>query len=245
MATYAAFLPLAKGDIQLGIACLIDHTNLKADATEKDIVKLCSEAADWNFFSVCVNSSNVAAAARLLRGTQIKVCSVVGFPLGASITASKSFEAERAAADGAAEIDMVINIGALKDKNYSYVKSNIEAVVKAVPNCVIKVILETSLLTEEEKERGCMLAVEAGASFVKTSTGFSTGGATVSDVKLMRAVVGADFGVKASGGIKDLNMAAAMISAGANRLGTSASVAICQAEVREDQSCHIWQNDIK
>lgn len=218
----------------MNIAGLIDHTNLKPDATEKDIIRLCREAADWGFFSVCVNSCNVAVAARFLHDTQVKVCSVVGFPLGAGVTAAKSFEAELAAADGASEIDMVINIGALKDRNNSYVKSDIGAVVKAVPGCIVKVILETSLLTEEEKERGCILAVEAGARFVKTSTGFSTGGATVSDVKLMRAAVGANFGVKASGGIRDLETADAMINAGADRLGTSASVTICQAETRKD-----------
>lgn len=218
----------------MNIAGLIDHTNLKPDATEKDIAKLCREAADWNFFSVCVNSSNVAPARRFLQGTQVKICSVVGFPLGAGITAAKSFEAELAAADGAAEIDMVINIGALKDGNNSYVKSDISEVVKAVPGCVVKVILETSLLNKEEKERGCLLAVEAGAHFVKTSTGFSTGGATISDVKLMRYAVGANFGVKASGGIRDLQTADAMIKAGANRLGTSASVIICQAGSRKN-----------
>lgn len=218
----------------MNIAGLIDHTNLKPDATEKDIAKLCREASDWNFFSVCVNSSNVAAAKRFLQGTQVKVCSVVGFPLGAGITAAKSFEAELAAADGAAEIDMVINIGALKDANNSYVRSDIGEVVKAVPGCIVKVILETSLLNEEEKERGCILAVEAGAHFVKTSTGFSTGGATVSDVKLMRSAVGANFGVKASGGIRNLETAGSMIKAGANRLGTSASVTICQAASQKD-----------
>lgn len=218
----------------MNIAGLIDHTNLKPDATEKDIAKLCREAADWNFFSVCVNSSSVAAARRFLQGAQVKLCSVVGFPLGAGITAAKSFEAELAAADGAAEIDMVINISALKDGNNSYVKFDIGEVVKAVPGCIVKVILETSLLNEEEKERGCLLAVEAGAHFVKTSTGFSTGGATVSDVKLMRSAVGANFGVKASGGIRNLETADAMIKAGANRLGTSASVTICQAGLRKD-----------
>lgn len=218
----------------MNIACLIDHTNLKPDATEKDIVKLCREAADWHFFSVCVNSANVAMAARCLQDTQVKVCSVVGFPLGAGVMAAKAFEAELAASGGASEIDMVINIGALKDGNNSHVKSDIGAVVGAVPGCIVKVILETSLLTEEEKERGCILAVEAGAHFVKTSTGFSIGGATVSDVKLMRSAVGAGFGVKASGGIRDLETANAMISAGANRLGTSASVTICQAASQKD-----------
>lgn len=229
-----ASMPRTKGEAHLNIASLIDHTNLKPEATEKDIAKLCREAADWSFFSVCVNSSNVAVATRFLQGAQVKVCSVVGFPLGAGITAAKSFEAGLAAASGASEIDMVINIGALKDGKNSYVKSGIEAVVKAVPGCIVKVILETSLLTEEEKERGCLLAVEAGAHFVKTSTGFSTGGATVSDVKLMRSAVGANFGVKASGGIRDLKTADDMIKAGANRLGTSASVTICKAESLKD-----------
>lgn len=212
----------------MDIASFIDHTNLKPDAVSADIAKLCGEAAAWKFYSVCVNSCHVEAASRLLSGTGVKVCSVVGFPLGAALSGAKACEAELAARNGASEIDMVINIGALKEGSDSFVKDDIGAVVRAVPGCVVKVILETALLTDEEKKRGCMLAVQAGAHFVKTSTGFSSGGAVLSDVELMRGAVGPSFGVKASGGIRDYETAAAMINAGANRLGTSASVSICE-----------------
>lgn len=219
-----------KGVFYVSLAGFIDHTNLKADATSADIAKLCLEAADWQFYSVCVNSSHVAAAARLLSGTGVRVCSVVGFPLGASLSGAKACEAKQAAEKGASEIDMVINIGALRECYDSLVTDDISAVVRAVPNCLVKVIIESALLTEEEKKRGCLLAVKAGAHFVKTSTGFSTGGATVSDVGLMRSVVGPHIGVKASGGIRDYSAAVAMINAGASRLGTSASVAICEKD---------------
>lgn len=212
----------------MNIANFIDHTNLKPDAREADIAKLCAEAALWKFFSVCVNPAYVRPAYRFLENEGVKVCSVVGFPLGAGVSAAKAFEAERAAGDGASEIDMVINIGALKDGKDVFVREDIRSVVKAVPERIVKVILETSLLTDEEKIRGCLLAAEAGAHFVKTSTGFSDGGAVIHDVKLLRKTVGADLGVKASGGIRNGRTAAAMISAGANRLGTSASVAICK-----------------
>lgn len=212
------------------IARFIDHTNLKPDASEKDIVRLCREAAEWNFCSVCVNPCNVAASARLLKGTGVKVCCVVGFPLGAAAPRTKVFEAGLAVADGASEIDMVINIGALKDGKDGFIAEEIKSVVEAVPGRIVKVILETALLTDDEKKRGCLAAVTAGAHFVKTSTGFSTGGATVGDVDLMRRVVGADFGVKASGGIRDFETAMAMVRAGANRLGTSISVTICKEE---------------
>lgn len=215
----------------MDLAKFIDHTKLKPDATSKDIEKLCREAAEWQFCSVCVNSCHVAAAARLLSGTGVKVCSVVGFPLGASFSGAKAYEAELAAKSGASEIDMVINIGALKDGNDSYVMDDIGAVVDAVPGCLVKVILETALLTEEEKRKGCLLAVRAGAHFIKTSTGFSSGGATVSDVELMRSVAGPSIGVKASGGIRNYETAAAMIAAGADRLGTSASVSICEKQL--------------
>lgn len=214
----------------MGIAGFIDHTNLNPEAVFKDIDKLCREAAEWGFYSVCVNSCHAASAVRLLSGTRVKVCSVVGFPLGASISGVKAYEAALAADNGVSEIDMVINIGALKEGGDSFVAADIRAVVRAVPACLIKVIIETALLTEEEKRRGCMLAVGAGAHFVKTSTGFSLGGATTADVKLMRGIVGPSFGVKASGGIRDYAAAAAMIKAGASRLGTSASVSICKKE---------------
>lgn len=214
----------------MSLANFIDHTNLKPDATSADIAKLCHEAAQWKFYSVCVNSCHVAAAARHLSGTGVSVCSVVGFPLGASLSRAKAYEAELAAEKGASEIDMVINIGSLKEGDLSLVTEDISAVVRAVPGCLVKVIIETALLTDEEKKRGCLLAVKAGAHFVKTSTGFSIKGATVSDVKLMRSVVGSHIGVKASAGIRDYAAAAAMINAGASRLGTSASVAICENE---------------
>lgn len=215
----------------MDIARFIDHTNLKPDAVGKNIVELCREAAEWHFYSVCINPVYVVTAVRLLQGTAVRVCAVVGFPLGACIAGAKAYEAELAVNNGASEIDMVISIGALKDKKNDFVRKEISSVVRAVPGRTVKVILETTLLSDEEKRRGCMLAMEAGAHFVKTSTGFSTGGASVADVELMRGVVGVAFGVKASGGIRDLETAAAMIKAGANRLGTSASVEICQKKL--------------
>jgi deoxyribose-phosphate aldolase len=206
----------------------IDHTLLKPEATEEDIRKLCGEAKEYHFYSVCVNSSYVELAAMELAGSDTKVCAVVGFPLGAMDLNSKAFEADQACLHGAAEIDMVIHVGALKEGRYDYVSNDIAAVVSVAADydAKVKVILETCLLTKDEIVKACELAVQAGAHFVKTSTGFSTGGATVEDVALMRATVGDKAQVKASGGIRDIEKAKAMIAAGADRLGTSASIAI-------------------
>ena len=208
------------------IARTVDHTLLKPNATQEEIAKLCEEARAYCFASVCINPSYVALAARLLSGSGVKVCTVVGFPLGSTTPTVKSIESRDAMANGADEIDMVINIGALKSGNDAIVLDDIRAVREATRGRVLKVILETALLTAEEKVRACLLSKQAGADFVKTSTGFSGGGATVEDVKLMRQTVGPMMGVKASGGIRDTATAQAMISAGATRLGTSASVAI-------------------
>jgi deoxyribose-phosphate aldolase len=208
------------------LAAFIDHTLLKADATVADIEKLCAEARECKFYSVCVNGSRVAEARHFLEGTDVKVASVVGFPLGAMSSDAKRFETEAAVDDGAQEIDFVLNIGRLKDGDDKYVLRELCDVVEAADERTVKVILETCLLTPEEKIRAGQLAVESGAHFVKTSTGFSAGGATVDDVKLMRETVGPKFGVKASGGIRDTQTALAMIAAGATRLGTSAGVAI-------------------
>ena len=208
------------------IARTVDHTLLKPNATQEEIAKLCEEARTYCFASVCINPSYVALAARLLRGSGVKVCTVVGFPLGSTTPTVKSIESRDAMANGADEIDMVINIGALKSGNDAMVLDDICAVREATRGRVLKVILETALLSNEEKVRACLLSKQAGADFVKTSTGFSGGGATVDDIKLMRQTVGPMMGVKASGGIRDTATAQAMISAGATRLGTSASVAI-------------------
>jgi deoxyribose-phosphate aldolase len=208
------------------LAAFIDHTLLKADATAKDIEKLCAEAREHKFFSVCVNGSRVAEARHFLDGSGVKVACVVGFPLGAMSTDAKRFETEAAIDDGAQEIDVVLNVARLKDGDDKYVFRELCDVVEAADERTVKVILETCLLTDEQKIRACRMVVESGAHFVKTSTGFSTGGATLADVKLMRATVGQEFGVKASGGIRDLKAALAMIEAGATRLGTSAGVAI-------------------
>jgi deoxyribose-phosphate aldolase len=209
----------------------IDHTLLKPEATEADIKRLCDEAREYHFYSVCINSSYVELAAMELSGSQTKVCAVVGFPLGAMELNSKAFEADQACLHGATEIDMVIHVGALKEGRYEYVSNDIAAVVSVAADydAKVKVILETCLLTKEEIIKACELAVQAGADFVKTSTGFSTGGATVEDVALMRATVGEKAQVKASGGIRDIEKAKEMIAAGADRLGTSASIAILQA----------------
>ena len=209
------------------IAHLIDHTNLKQDARALDIEKLCHEAAEYGFASVCVNPCNVSRAAALLSGTKTKVCCVVGFPLGASTTECKAFEAALAAKNGASEIDMVINVGWLKDGRFDDVRDDIAAVVGAAPECAVKVIIETCLLDKSEIAKACLIAAEAGAAFVKTSTGFASGGATVEDVALMRRTVGPKMGVKAAGGIRCRNEAEAMIEAGADRLGTSCSLNIC------------------
>lgn len=204
----------------------IDHTLLKPDADRELLEKLCAEARQHNFFSVCVNSSNVRLAASFLAGSGVKVCAVVGFPLGAGTPAAKAFEAREAVRCGADEIDMVMNLGAMRSKDYALVMDDISKVVKAVPGKVVKVILETGMLTQEEKIVACSLSKVANATFVKTSTGFGPGGATVEDITLMRQIVGPDIGVKASGGVRSYADAQAMITAGANRLGCSSSVAI-------------------
>jgi len=209
------------------IAKMIDHTLLKADATKEQVKTLCEEAKQYSFASVCVNPTWVQYASELLAGTEVKVCTVIGFPLGATTSATKAFETTNAIENGATEVDMVINIGALKDKNYDLVKEDIKAVVDAAKGkALTKVIIETSLLNDEEKEKACVLAVEAGTDFVKTSTGFSTGGATVEDIALMRKTVGPDIGVKASGGVRSSEDTEKMIAAGATRIGASSGVAI-------------------
>jgi deoxyribose-phosphate aldolase len=213
-----------------GVPGMIDHTLLKPDASRGEIEKLCREAAEFHFATVCVNPAWVSLAARLLRGTGVGVCSVVGFPLGASAADVKNYETRRAIYDGATEIDMVINIGALKSGDLRTVERDIEAVVDPCRQCgvVSKVIIEAALLTDEEKVSACSLAKAAGADFVKTSTGFASGGATAADVALMRRVVGADMGVKAAGGVRDLEGLKAMVAAGASRVGASAGVKIVQ-----------------
>lgn len=205
---------------------LFDHTILKADATTEQVIKICEEAKKYNFMSVCVNTYYAPLVAEQLSGTDVKTCCVVGFPLGQMSTESKALETAYAVEVGADEIDMVINVAALKDKNYAAVLADIRAVRAVCKNKTLKVIIETCLLTDEEKVKACELSVEGGADFVKTSTGFSTGGAKTEDVALMRKTVGPDIGVKASGGIRDAATAEAMVSAGASRLGTSATVAI-------------------
>lgn len=208
---------------------MIDHTILKADAKEEDVLRIVEEAKKYEFFSVCINPCWVALAKEHLAGTSVDVCTVIGFPLGANTSEVKAYEATDAINNGATEVDMVINVGALKSKQYKKVLKDIQAVVDAAKGkALVKVIIETALLTDEEKVKVCELAKEAGADFVKTSTGFSTGGATVADVKLMRETVGPDMGVKASGGIHNEAEAVAMIEAGATRIGTSAGVAIME-----------------
>lgn len=209
-------------------AAMIDHTLLKADATRDQIEKLCAEAKKYVFASVCVNPTWVKYSAELLAGTEVKVCTVIGFPLGASTSAVKAFETKDAIANGATEIDMVINIGALKNGEYDVVRDDIKAVVDAANGTLVKVIIETCLLTDEEKVKACELSVEAGADFVKTSTGFSTGGATAEDIALMRKTVGPDLGVKASGGVRNLEDMKKMIENGATRIGASSGVAIME-----------------
>ena len=207
---------------------LFDHTILKADATREAVAKICEEAKEYGFMSVCVNSYYTAFVAAKLKDSDVKVCTVVGFPLGQMSTKAKAAETELAVKDGADEIDMVINVGALKDKEYDVVCNDIKEVKKACGQALLKVIIETCLLTDEEKVKACELAKEAGADYVKTSTGFSTGGADAHDVELMRKTVGDSMGVKASGGIRDKETAEKMVKAGASRLGTSATVAICK-----------------
>ena len=211
-------------------ASLVDHTLLKPEATENDIKKLCNEAIEFGFASVCVNPSWVKKAAEFLRGSNVPVCTVIGFPLGATLSDVKAFEARRAIFNGAREVDMVINIGALKSGDDCTVEDDIRAVALAAHEngVLLKVIIETALLTEDEKVRACLASKNAGADFVKTSTGFAKGGATVEDVALMRRVVGADLGVKASGGVKGIEDARAMFEAGATRIGASVGVKIAQ-----------------
>jgi deoxyribose-phosphate aldolase len=211
------------------IARMIDHTLLKPETTKEQIEKLCNEAKEYNFASVCVNPTWVKYASELLQGTEVKVCTVIGFPLGANTPETKAFETKNAIENGAEEVDMVINIGALKSGNYDLVEEDIRAVVEAAKGkALTKVIIETSLLTEEEKVKACELSAKAGADYVKTSTGFSTGGATVEDVALMRKTVGPDIGVKASGGVRSADDAEKMIEAGATRIGASSGVKIVQ-----------------
>lgn len=211
----------------MNIAQYIDHTILKPEATVEDVKKLCKEAKEYNFASVCVNGCYAKLVSTELMGTDVKTCVVVGFPLGAMTKEAKAFETNQAIENGATEIDMVINVGALKDKNYSLLKEDIEAVVNAAKGkALVKVIIETCLLTDEEKVKACEIAKEAKADFVKTSTGFSNGGATKEDIALMRKTVGPDLGVKASGGVRDFKAAMDMINAGASRIGASASISI-------------------
>lgn len=222
----AAFSPPRSDPSATEVARYIDHTLLKPEAERDQIEQLCREARQHKFFSVCVNSANVRLAASFLGGSGVKVCAVVGFPLGAGTPASKAFEAREAVRCGADEIDMVLNIGAMRSRDYALVVEDVARVVKAVPGKIVKVILETGMLTDHEKVIGCALSRVANAAFVKTSTGFGPGGATAEDVALMRAVVGPDMGVKASGGVRSYDDALAMLRAGASRLGCSSSVAI-------------------
>ncbi len=211
------------------IASMIDHTLLKPETTPAQVEKLCAEAAEYHFASVCVNPVYIPLAARLLDGTGVKVCCVVGFPLGAIAPEQKAAEAASCAAMGAEELDMVIHVGAAKAGDWALVQRDIAGVVKAAAGRTVKVIIETCLLTDEEKVKACEAAKAAGADFVKTSTGFSTGGATTHDIALMRKTVGPEMGVKASGGIRDYATAMAMIEAGANRIGASAGIEIVAA----------------
>jgi deoxyribose-phosphate aldolase len=213
----------------------IDHTLLKPQATKEQIIKVCEEAKKYGFASVCVNPYYTSLVRKELEGTDVKTCVVVGFPLGATTKEVKAFETKQAVENGAQEVDMVINIGALKDKEYDVVKEDIKAVVEAAKGkALVKVIIETCLLTDEEKVKACEIAKEAGADFVKTSTGFSTGGATVEDIELMRKTVGIDMGVKASGGVRTREFAEAVIEAGANRIGASSSIAIVEGTKASD-----------
>lgn len=226
----AATLGVAPTDGEL--SHMIDHTLLKADATQDEIAQLCYEARKHDFASVCVNPSNVQVCADLLDDTNVLVCTVVGFPLGATSTEAKTFETQKAVRDGATEVDMVINVGALKSRDYEVVEGDIASTARAchAGGAILKVIIEAALLTDEEKVAACQLAKVAGADFVKTSTGFGPGGATPEDVALMRQVVGSEMGVKAAGGIKTTADAKRMIEAGASRIGASASIKIVQGD---------------
>lgn len=217
--------------MEQNLAKMIDHTQLKPDTQKDKITQICKEAKEQNFASVCVNPHWVSYCAELLEGTDVKVCTVIGFPLGATTKETKAFETKQAIEKGATEVDMVINIGELKSGNKQFVQQDIEAVVReAEGKAIVKVIIETSLLTEDEKVAACELAKAAGADFVKTSTGFSGGGATVEDISLMRKTVGPEMGVKASGGVRDYEGAKAMIEAGATRIGASSGIAIVNGE---------------
>ncbi|SHK33525.1 deoxyribose-phosphate aldolase [Tepidibacter formicigenes] len=214
------------------LAKYIDHTVLKAQTTEADVKKICSEAKEYGFFSVCINPAYIEFAKEELKGSDVKVCTVIGFPLGANTSEVKAFETKDAIQKGADEVDMVINIGALKDKKYDYVEKDIKAVVDAADKkALVKVIIETCYLTDEEKKIACELSKKAGADYVKTSTGFGTGGATPQDIKLMRETVGEDVGVKASGGVRTTEDAKAVIENGASRIGASSSIAIVEGTI--------------
>lgn len=211
----------------------IDHTLLKPESTKEQIKKLCEEAKEYDFKSVCVNPTQVSYAKELLSGSDVLICTVIGFPLGANTTAVKAFETEDAIKNGADEIDMVVNIGAIKDQNFDLVKKDIEAVVNSSNDKLVKVIIETCLLTEEEKRKLCQIVIEAGADFIKTSTGFSTSGATKEDISLFKEEVGNQIGIKASGGVRNIEDANVMIKCGATRLGTSGGVQIINGKDSE------------
>lgn len=212
----------------------IDHTNLKQDMSERDLIKLVDEAKEYDFFSICINPCWVKQASELLAGSNTKVCSVIGFPLGANTTNIKVLEAKEAIENGASEIDMVINVSKLKDKDYEYVYNEIKQIKEAIGNNVLKVIIEACLLTNEEKTIACQIIMKAGANCVKTSTGMSTGGATIEDVKLFKEVVGDTTLIKAAGGVRTYEDAISMIEAGANRIGTSGGVKIVNGETHTD-----------
>ena len=216
----------AKILVKKDIAKLIDHTSLRPDTTGIQIEVLCKEALKYNFYSVCINPYFIPLAKTFLANSEVKICTVVGFPLGANLSRVKTYEAKEAVKEGADEIDMVVNISALKDKDYQKVQEDIESVVRTINGLTCKVILETALLNNQEKEAACRIACEAGAHFVKTSTGFESGGATVEDVRLMRKTVGDHLGVKAAGGIRDYATALKMVEAGATRIGASKGVEI-------------------
>lgn len=220
------------------LAAMCDHTVLKPETTTKDIERFCNEAKEYGFASVCINPTHVKLAAKLLKGTSVKVCTVIGFPLGANTPVVKAMEVRDAIANGAQEVDMVINIGALKDGNYDLVSQDIKAVVDAAKGqALTKVIIETSALTDQEKIKACLLAKNAGADFVKTSTGFGKGGATVEDIMLMRKTVGPEMGVKASTGVKDREIADRLAKAGATRFGTSSGIVISTGKAPGQPSC--------
>jgi deoxyribose-phosphate aldolase len=228
----SAGVGLHQGTFDPELARMIDHTLLKPEATHQEIEKLCMEAKSYCFASVCINPSYVKLCAQLLRDTDVKVCTVIGFPLGATSSVAKAYETEQAIKDGAREVDMVMNVGMLKSGEYQYVEEDILSVVSTAHRygVLAKVIIETGLLSDEEKVKACMLAKQAGADFVKTSTGFAKGGATAGDIALMRKVVGPDLGVKASGGVRSQEQALALIASGADRIGASASVKIVTGE---------------